>query len=1313
MSNTTLEINEEEMIAPDIKLDINFFDKILAKINQLISICKKSSWILLQTNENLKKISKNISLIKKYILSFNDVDIIPDELVKSFYSIDRNFDSILKLFSINNLISNNILFSGITKQINKYIVYTNIFISNISEISHKVTEILIPNKSISIIKVHLVIESILYNYAARIYFLKEYPFMKSKFVGIYQYYEKIHQMNDTLACFKSFWGTGKSIFLPLILLCRSLKNDMKTPFLIISQSSQKQSEYKYNFLYSIISKYATFVNDPKKLEEIYNEYEKSLKIDKIVVSILSPDDLLRLMYNLRGNDHFYPNTRFIIDEIYQRSIYLDVLISKIALLNTSKPFKLPLNVLFTSASINPSLLKPFRNSLKVTNLVNDTIYEVTKKSIMINKKDEHNKISDEIVKTIEEMATIKKNLDEGHILCYFPNLKKCLESINLILESFSNSKEEANKRKIVFLQTKIRHNEKAESYLTRLYEEFMSCESMNGKNCKHDVLYFAPFVIHENLSNNIIRIVQNEFPNELKKINKFICSTPMIDSSLYIDDLSVVIDSGFYTEEIFDYKTGKVNETKSIISKEIKEQRRGKLGHTMKGRYISYDTYYYDDYQIPSISKSNLTKEILFLKSINIDFEKMENLPTKPNFKNLCYSMDSLMEYEAIDDKTYRITPLGIELAKYSFLPIEYSYTIINDPNFLSEQERNYAKFLEFYIATIITIGSDLILDHLNEKLKHFFNGNSDIITLVNVLNKFLMSDLANNDQSKETVESFGLSYYYFSIFMNYMQRIVDNIFPNKTIQNVITEVGQLIKNYTFSFFVEKFINDLIGEYPEWEKSHYITFQHIDCSGSFNSKMLIYKDKNDKKIYITNRPGWKSISIPCQCYCFNNFIHKKTGSVFSIQSVLLDENISNPWFKTLMEIYFRYSPRISLFTSSKSTTEGYKVFCYSMFENKLCISFEQDEINTINSIRDGIQKCLKLTPFIPKSILIYRNDVKFMVEIMSIGTQQYDTRVLRNVLGNVLTKKNIDYCLKNIDELSKSYPSIRICALFTGKTCLLNEYDENCLYFIDHNHINEPLLPIVMKKAKDFKWECDNKDLLCLLNNYLSHDHKEITNTLSCCEICEDPNNPTLTKYPISVYFQDGSIYTNKMCRECIVSSLQYATSSFFKDGEIDQDGLVNIFTKLSVIPTIPSTEIDNGKYSWPQIPIDQLISVLIKDDSELSSLISAWLMGVSEYSLRTQARDEITFCPDHPQHLYNINEINLLNNRCQHENCRNIFCFYCMSWHDLSYKCAENNPDILIWDRRCPKCKIPVFKDGGCNHIACRCGHHWCFKCG
>jgi hypothetical protein len=41
----------------------------------------------------------------------------------------------------------------------------------------------------------------------------------------------------------------------------------------------------------------------------------------------------------------------------------------------------------------------------------------------------------------------------------------------------------------------------------------------------------------------------------------------------------------------------------------------------------------------------------------------------------------------------------------------------------------------------------------------------------------------------------------------------------------------------------------------------------------------------------------------------------------------------------------------------------------------------------------------------------------------------------------------------------------------------------------------------------------------------------------------------------------------------------------------------------------------------------------------------------------------------------------------------------------------SNNIPDILT--KECPQCTTIVQKIGGCNHITCKCGSHWCWSCG
>src|SRR5690348_2365825 len=47
--------------------------------------------------------------------------------------------------------------------------------------------------------------------------------------------------------------------------------------------------------------------------------------------------------------------------------------------------------------------------------------------------------------------------------------------------------------------------------------------------------------------------------------------------------------------------------------------------------------------------------------------------------------------------------------------------------------------------------------------------------------------------------------------------------------------------------------------------------------------------------------------------------------------------------------------------------------------------------------------------------------------------------------------------------------------------------------------------------------------------------------------------------------------------------------------------------------------------------------------------------------------------------------------------------------------KCADDS-ETSNWissnTKDCPKCNKPIEKNGGCNHMSCPCGHHFCWVC-
>jgi hypothetical protein len=208
---------------------------------------------------------------------------------------------------------------------------------------------------------------------------------------------------------------------------------------------------------------------------------------------------------------------------------------------------------------------------------------------------------------------------------------------------------------------------------------------------------------------------------------------------------------------------------------------------------------------------------------------------------------------------------------------------------------------------------------------------------------------------------------------------------------------------------------------------------------------------------------------------------------------------------------------------------------------------------------------------------------------------------------------------------------------------------------------------------------------------------------LGCIMMCDNPDRPTLTDYPVTVFHDDLSTETRHMCRSCMVESLKSIVGTYFDEGEYDIEALSELRSKLPMIPTI-SCDDSSAAQPWA-IPLGSLLMSLCMDGVEMSRLVEAWVKGVYQQAFHTSP-DVVTFCPEHPEHLIYLDETVNEAISCQKLDCYLMYCPKCKAWHQGDQGCISHE------DKKCPKCKAITQKSGGCNHIACVCGCHWCYEC-
>lgn len=106
---------------------------------------------------------------------------------------------------------------------------------------------------------------------------------------------------------------------------------------------------------------------------------------------------------------------------------------------------------------------------------------------------------------------------------------------------------------------------------------------------------------------------------------------------------------------------------------------------------------------------------------------------------------------------------------------------------------------------------------------------------------------------------------------------------------------------------------------------------------------------------------------------------------------------------------------------------------------------------------------------------------------------------------------------------------------------------------------------------------------------------------------------------------------------------------------------------------------------------------------------VMMWCPGPNCNRIVIKPRDDIFF-----PHIGNIAV-------CHGEDgCKRSFCFLCGGEpHDGL--CVQNEPNATTNIKRikapgkiqfCPNCKTPIEKNGGCNHMTCKCGTHFCWLC-
>ncbi len=303
----------------------------------------------------------------------------------------------------------------------------------------------------------------------------------------------------------------------------------------------------------------------------------------------------------------------IIDEAHERTIYTDILLSQLKLLvNKRKLTVNPLKLIIMSATLDEQKFSAYFN--------NCSIIKVPGRTYPIKIFYENCLKSDYLEQTFQKLKNImKNNKDNQHknndILVFLP----AVDDLN-----------------------------KASKQLTK----YLESEHLNDK--------YIVMILHGRLESSEQANVFKEYANKIK----IIFSTDVAETSITINGVSVIVDSGRVKERVYDQDRNISVLKLSLISQSSAEQRKGRAGRCCPG--ICHRLYSEKDYENnmapcvqPDIFKIHLG--IICLQLISAGIKDLPNcdLIDKPDNELVAKSIRKLESLNLITTNNNELTEAG------------------------------------------------------------------------------------------------------------------------------------------------------------------------------------------------------------------------------------------------------------------------------------------------------------------------------------------------------------------------------------------------------------------------------------------------------------------------------------------------------------------------------------------------------------------------------------------------------------------------------------------------------------------------------
>ncbi|XP_070042310.1 putative pre-mRNA-splicing factor ATP-dependent RNA helicase DEAH9 isoform X1 [Nicotiana tabacum] len=224
---------------------------------------------------------------------------------------------------------------------------------------------------------------------------------------------------------------------------------------------------------------------------------------------------------------------------------------------------------------------------------------------------------------------------------------------------------------------------------------------------------------------------------------KVIFSTNIAETSLTLEGIVYVVDSGFSKQRFYNPISDIENLVVAPISKASARQRAGRAGRVRPGKCFRL---YTEDYfasempvvGIPEIQRSNLVSCVIQLKALGIDNILGFDWPASPSPEAMIRALEILYSLGVLDDDAKLTSPTGFQVAEFPLDPLISKMILASCELGCTEEIITIAATLSIQSIWIPVRG---VQKELDEAKLRFAAAEGDHVTFLNVYKGFIQSN--------------------------------------------------------------------------------------------------------------------------------------------------------------------------------------------------------------------------------------------------------------------------------------------------------------------------------------------------------------------------------------------------------------------------------------------------------------------------------------------------------------------------------------------------------------------------------------------